>query len=829
MAHKAVRLELPEFIEDFFSSPLASASEPGVLTPPRLDRNIFAAVEGAKNMTEAEISQHFIAALNTYAFAPNLKLSVSQHMPDKGDITGQKIDAAFFRPERLPIDGRPHWSDQLVAVEFKPHDTKRDPFDDRDDKKVESDAAERKRVRGQIIEYAEHIFRYQHRTALFMLLVIGRRFRLLRWDRSGTLVTKAVDYFENPDSLCEVLWRMSRLSDEQLGCDPSAARLLPGHPHYRRMTEASLPSRYDIDHTERRLDENEVPKDGHVFRYVRDMFRDSLRENWPRYRLEIREGGIIRNFLVCKPVFHASGMAGRGTRGYVALDYERDRFVWLKDAWRAYYELVDQEGSVLSRLNQESVDNVPTLVCHGDILNQTTMTPTYWERKNPPSPSTSPGPGPSLIPLALPPPAASSSRTLAEQQSVPSKGTKRCLWEVDDGTDETLPLPSNVDSKLPKAREDCPLRRHMHYRLVVEEVAMPLTKFQNGRQLVSIILDCVVAHQDAFKAGIVHRDVSGGNILIYPKVAYDIDTNEAGMNWSGLLADWELSKPVVEKGGLHRARQPERTGTWQYMSVAVLSKHSRIVQISDELESFFHVTLYYAVRYLRSNCRDVGAFIEAFFDSYNVTQDNKYECGTKKLQVMKGVTKLTKGHNEGVLQFDSTPLNDFFASTLIWFNAHYAVHDYEEQSKQPQSQPALAAPSKPPSQSTRPIVKKYSALRFAALPPQVVKTKMEPPVRKPSPEQEQDALKVAVHDHMLSALMEIQGADGWQEDRVEGDNVPPEFKPRWRVGPPVGASVSTVKKRRVDSNPQTWGPTYPFRVVDYDSMPRTPPRGKTIC
>ncbi|KAI0667547.1 hypothetical protein C8Q78DRAFT_1105481, partial [Trametes maxima] len=450
-----------------------------------------------------------------------------------------------------------------------------------------------------------------------MLLVIGRRFRLLRWDRSGTLVAKAVDYFENPDLLCEVLWRMSRLSDEQLGCDPSATRLLPGHPHYRRMTEASFPSRHDIDHTERRLDDNEVPKYGHVFRYVRDMFRDSLRENWPRYRLKVREGGITRNFLVCKPVFHASGMVGRGTRGYVALDYGRDRFVWLKDAWRAHYELVDQEGCILAKLNQEGVDNVPTLVCHGDILDQTTMTPSYWERKNPPSQST---------------------------------------------------LPSI----------DCPLRRHMHYRLVVEEVAMPLTGFQNGRQLVSIILDCVIAHQDAFKAGIVHRDVSGGNILIYPKVAYDVETNEAIMNWSGLLADWELSKPVVEKGGLHCARQPERTGTWQYMSVAVLSKHSRIVQISDELESFFHVTLYYAVRYLRSNCKDVGTFIEAFFDSYNVTEDNKYECGTKKLQIMKGVTKLTMGHSEGAIQFDSAPLNDFFASTLVWFNAHYAVHDYEE-------------------------------------------------------------------------------------------------------------------------------------------------------
>ncbi|EIW52955.1 uncharacterized protein TRAVEDRAFT_86725, partial [Trametes versicolor FP-101664 SS1] len=148
----------------------------------------------------------------------------------------------------------------------------------------------------------------------------------------------------------------------------------------------------------------------------------------------VPDGSGIRSFLVGKPAFQAAGMAGRGTRGYVALDCQNGRFVWLKDAWRAHYDLVEMEGSVLETLNKEGVCNVPTLICHGDILEQSTKTPDYWPKKKDPETTTQPA---------------------------------------------TLP-------------EECPLRRHMHYRLVVKEVAMDLTTFKDGQQLLSIIFDCVM-------------------------------------------------------------------------------------------------------------------------------------------------------------------------------------------------------------------------------------------------------------------------------------------------------------------------------------------------
>lgn len=476
----------------------------------------------------------------------------------KVDMLRQKVDAAFFRTRYLPDDGRPHWADQGVPVEFKggKQGVAVDPFEgkqegpedeeqeaeeaeaeeqeeDEEDEELDEDhvrgaeeeeleeegvdesdedhggeeseddevstpvassvepkAATRKGVRGQVTTYSELLQVIQHRLAVFMLLILGRRFRILRWDRAGVIVTKSIDYYEDPDPLCDFLWRIAHLPDTALGFDPSATRLFSGDPEWSDMNEHAISLESDVNSAPRVLNPGEltpkpeVPGEEQayiVFDYVRKQFARSIADpRWPRFKLRVfvgPDGAETRDFLVGKPVFSAPGAVGRGTRGYVAIDCVTGRFVWLKDSWRAAYEGIEQEGLILQRLNADpQIKDVPTLVCHGDVLSQRTLTAAWWEKQNP-----------------LPPSSESDTSTNQKTSDVPPasfettqpRGLKR---EREDEDEESEPPSAQTDG-IPKLR--CPIRHHQHYRIVVEEVGMPLNRFETGLQLVCLLFDCL--------------------------------------------------------------------------------------------------------------------------------------------------------------------------------------------------------------------------------------------------------------------------------------------------------------------------------------------------
>ena len=168
---------------------------------------------------------------------------------------------------------------------------------------------------------------YAH-VAAIMILILGCRVRVLRWDRSGVATTPAIDYVENWKWFCNVLWRISILAEhapECLGFDPSARRIRPDDVAWTIMDEAGEEQPTDVDEAERELGDDELVNDNFTWKYVRKLFRESLNRAplWPRYELSVPDGDAMdgcRKFLVCRPYFRAPGMIGRGTRGYVALD-----------------------------------------------------------------------------------------------------------------------------------------------------------------------------------------------------------------------------------------------------------------------------------------------------------------------------------------------------------------------------------------------------------------------------------------------------------------------------------------------------------------------------
>ncbi|RPD59339.1 hypothetical protein L226DRAFT_617315 [Lentinus tigrinus ALCF2SS1-7] len=835
MAHKGVGESKLRFSRKFFPSPPPDTT---TSTGPNLTSNPFEELANADSMTESDLNDKFVELVNKHNLIPGLKMTSCEKRPDPVmiDDDRQKPDSAIYLAEDAPADGTPCWANQLIPVEFKTGKGTaiQDPFMDVPGGVQPAIADHRTRNRAQIISYAECLFAVQQRLAVFMLLVIGRRARFIRWDRSGSIVTTIFDYYLHWRFFVDVLWRIAHCSAVLLGLDPTARRLSPNDPLYALMTEFAAPHEGDVDHKERFLSPHEVSNQPFVFKYVRDAFRQSLVENWPRYCVEVPNGEERRRFLICKPHFRAKGLAGRGTRGYVALDCETKRFVWLKDAWRAHYVLVDREGDILQRLKAAKVPRVPNLVCHGDIDDQVTLTPQWWEEKNQ-NQNQNQNQNPYPTPLPSHYPAAD-----AHAGSSSSASNKRKFTDDEQHTGDVPPPEGLADSQLP-FRDDCPLRRHKHYRLVEEEIALPLNEFGSGKQLIQIVRDCVLAHFHAVKdAKLLHRDISAGNILIYPKIVCVKDPNvphrrRFQIKFTGLLADWEMAKPIDTE---QKQRQPERTGTWQYMSVALLSHLKTNVETCDELESFYYVVLHHAVRYLKSNFDEltVANYIDEFFDQYGYV-NNQYTCGDKKLGTILNGRLL---NSETQLEFACTGVNMVLERILSWFHAYHIVAEYDR--------PAPAAPttSSPTSSHTPPpppprpptppsptgsVFFTEDEINFEYEEEDEFEddgaTSIDIPVleRKSAPtaQERQLASLVVTHEAMLKFLKDALEWDAvsWANGEKVGDRVPTTWRPDKKTKASAAAGTSN-KKLKLDedvrSEPIFRVPLLPAR------FPKTPPR-----
>jgi hypothetical protein len=73
---------------------------------------------------------------------------------------------------------------------------------------------------GQITSYATAQFAKQFRTHIFSVLIFHEHARLIRWDRSGAIVTRRFNYCDTIH-LLDFFWRYNVSSLEQRGVDTS--------------------------------------------------------------------------------------------------------------------------------------------------------------------------------------------------------------------------------------------------------------------------------------------------------------------------------------------------------------------------------------------------------------------------------------------------------------------------------------------------------------------------------------------------------------------------------------------------------------------------------
>ncbi|KAG2088560.1 uncharacterized protein F5147DRAFT_658678 [Suillus discolor] len=210
---------------------------------------------------------------------------------------------------------------------------------------------------------------------------------------------------------------------------------------------------------------------------------------------------------------------GRCTRACPAYDLGNKKVVMLKDSWRVAIADVLPEGETYKLLKKHNVSNIASCIACHDVPSIPQQAPQTYKFADAP-------------------------------------------WACSHDT----------------------ITPHIHYRLVLNIVGKQLCEFESSHQFVAAIRDALIAHKDAYNsAGVLHRDLSAGNVVIH--------------KGKGILIDWDLSKLISIKG----ARQVTRTGTWQFMSAHLVQNRDARHDVEDDLESSLYVVLWIALMYTETH------------------------------------------------------------------------------------------------------------------------------------------------------------------------------------------------------------------------------------
>lgn len=376
--------------------------------------------------------------MHDYKLAEGFDFSLVPNAPGNGSRWAQLV--------RLG-DERPEWAKPKVFFRFCDYDPFRElePAHGSNHRRnlytQDGKDAYRQEVRDEVDAFVHKQCVERHLTAVFVVILHESTFRLSRWDRSGTLFSHKVDYVQRPTLLPDLFWRLSMLTDEQLGWDPTVTPVLPGSPEYVLMEDLRGARADDFPMEPGSTIDGDPHDASRVFAFVRKAYNDSLSTE-ARWKISVpRPDSTSRDFLVGRPFVFPSTEDLRTGRPHIAVDCDTKTFMFLKDAWRYTTEdaVRPREGQVLAELNKASVPHVPTVVCEEDLPGQGTVTDTFFAR-----------------------------------------------------TPEVLDC-ENIESVYAVDDEGIGYQPKKHYRVVVREICRPLQcVIKSGTQLLAGLRDCIV-------------------------------------------------------------------------------------------------------------------------------------------------------------------------------------------------------------------------------------------------------------------------------------------------------------------------------------------------
>ncbi|THH30018.1 hypothetical protein EUX98_g4181 [Antrodiella citrinella] len=185
----------------------------------------------------------------------------------------------------------------------------------------------------RMCDYVAEIQLRQHRAFVFTLYIHLTSARLMRFDRSGVVMSLPIDLKTEPEKLYEFFYRLRNATDAELGYDPTATMVLPTDP--------------DVTAVQRAIS---ILPSSRVKFYIEKAFND---DQWPFYRLQVpdpKDPTLPHVFLIRNLSSHGDSLTGRATKGYIAFDLATKEFCFLKDSWRLLSDDIHPELEVYKRL-----------------------------------------------------------------------------------------------------------------------------------------------------------------------------------------------------------------------------------------------------------------------------------------------------------------------------------------------------------------------------------------------------------------------------------------------------------------------------------------------
>ncbi|KAJ8455167.1 hypothetical protein ONZ51_g12598 [Trametes cubensis] len=420
------------------------------------------------------------------------------------------------------------------------------PADPVEGKQFIRDTADGEIALGQFAEYQFNVFTHQHRCFLYGIYVCKRGARMIYSDRTGTRVSEEFDWTDDNSFLHRFVWKLAHMSLEELGYDPTAELATDSQCRQLKLAKG----------------------DNTLQPHVVDVVNNAFDKHYPVYKLRITISEPLPDelFPANDPVILPPSMSELASPTtppeQQAKEHEflvaRPHFHTdaLVGRCTKCYIAYDIEGRRFCFLKD------------------------YW-------------------------------RPLVANRSRPEHLVYNRLHSVGTPFIPTLICGGDVGGprrQMTQVQDSLPSKGRpvprIHYRIAIAEIARPLETFNDFTELAYIFAHVIGAHDHAVKhAGILHRDISAGNIMI------DSDPRPRG-----LLIDWDLSRLVSELGT--GPIEPERTGTWPFQSALIQRWPRKPYCVSDDIESFIHVFLYMVLRYHVVDIPDLYDFVSSYFESF---------------------------------------------------------------------------------------------------------------------------------------------------------------------------------------------------------------------